>query len=152
MFIIIIDTREKLPFDFSIRGVQQEKTKLDTGDYAVKGLEHKLCIDRKVGAAELYSNVFQGYARFKKELLRMQDYERAIFVVENPYQEIIDFPESLPKRARAKVRFSSGDLVNKIEHIRDKYGVEFIFCEGRGNAQDIVFEILRDVYHKNKHV
>lgn len=152
MFTIIIDTREKLPFDFSIRGVQQEKIKLDTGDYSVKGLENKICLDRKVGASELYQNLFKQYTRFKKELLRMQAYERAIFIVENPYQEILDFPNSLPKRARASVKFGRQHLIDKIKHIQEKYGVEFIFCEGRMDAQDRIFEILQGVYSDNKEI
>ena len=50
MFNVIIDTREKIPWDMasvcsSIDNVIIHK--LDTGDYAIEGLEHTLCIERK---------------------------------------------------------------------------------------------------------
>ena len=44
-FTIIIDTREQKPWTFTDHLTSHAK--LDTGDYAIKGLEHELCIERK---------------------------------------------------------------------------------------------------------
>jgi ERCC4-type nuclease len=47
--IVLVDSREKFPFDFQsdseFAGV--EHIKLDTGDYSLKGSEHLICIERK---------------------------------------------------------------------------------------------------------
>jgi len=44
--IILIDTREKLPFQFG-RDLKTVRTKLEVGDYSLKGLEHAVAVERK---------------------------------------------------------------------------------------------------------
>ena len=55
-FTIIRDTREQTPWDFTFEHtVAEELGTIKTGDYAVKGIEDKLCIERK-GCIEEFAN------------------------------------------------------------------------------------------------
>jgi hypothetical protein len=150
MFTILIDTREKKPFTFSIRGVKEKVQKLDTGDYQIQTMESFCCIDRKASVSELYINLFKQYPRFKKELIRMGDFEEAYILCSFPYTDILEFPNSLPKKARGAVRYGRSDVINKIELVEDKYNAKFIFCNGREEAQDKTFEILERVWRQNE--
>jgi hypothetical protein len=55
---LIIDTREKRPWDFEYDDDFAEVIyrKLDVGDYAIEGLENIIMIERKAGVDELYTN------------------------------------------------------------------------------------------------
>jgi ERCC4-type nuclease len=70
---VLVDTRENIPAVFPdtlrvwqrtlttpkpvLYRVHVEKVKLDAGDYALKGREHAVLIERKGSAQELYSNL-----------------------------------------------------------------------------------------------
>jgi ERCC4-type nuclease len=42
--VIIIDTREKAPYEFNL---ETQRKKLNAGDYSIKGLETKITVERK---------------------------------------------------------------------------------------------------------
>ena len=54
---VIVDTREIKPFSFAGTGFYTTKKRLETGDYTIKGLESRLCIERKGAVEELYTNL-----------------------------------------------------------------------------------------------
>lgn len=144
--IIIFDTREKKPFLFSMYGAEVKKQKLDTGDYTVDGYENIIGIDRKFGISEMYENFFMGYDRFKKELIRSQIFRAFYFVCEFPYSDVVNFPNSMP---RGKYKFTASHIIDKIKHIEEKYGVTFIFCNSRDEAEQKCYQILKEFYDKN---
>lgn len=141
--VIKIDTREQKPIDFSFFGVECVHEKLDTGDYSIPGYENEITIDRKFSAGELYLNIFQDYVRFKKELLRMQNIKHRYIVCEFPYYNISEWPKYAIKKG---YKFTNQHFMDKINHIQEKYGVEFVFCKDRVEATDKIFEILKDFY------
>lgn len=62
---VLVDTREKYPFadtffepEFNI-----ETTKLDTGDYTIKGMDKIFVVERKANWAELYSDFSPKYRK-----------------------------------------------------------------------------------------
>lgn len=68
---ILIDTREQLPLVFE--NLPSERATLATGDYAIRGLEHDFCIERK-SIADLVQSVTHERERFGRELTRMRGY------------------------------------------------------------------------------
>lgn len=120
---ITVDTREKLPWSFRasdwLSGTIDRK--LDTGDYAVTGLEHLCVVDRKKSTAELSANFFED--RFYRELERMKDIAYPIIVCEFPYSFIENFPEGsgIPAVRRRFLRVTSHLLLRRLCEAQVKY-------------------------------
>jgi DNA excision repair protein ERCC-4 len=148
--LILVDTREKKPWNFQFFNATSESRCLKTGDYTLEGFEDKFCVDRKYGAGEIYMCLYSQYGRFKKELQRMQDFEEAYLVIESGFDEVQNFPACLPARARKKVRFNAQNLQDKIEYVQDAYNVEFIFCDNRQAAEKVTFDLLKAFWEKNR--
>lgn len=144
-FEVIIDTREKNPWELtssSIREVSYEGIK--TGDYTVRGLEGVLCIERKKSVAELAQNINQ--KRFKNELERMREFRWKYLLLEADLQEVIDFPKGadLPPKVLEKIRVSGAYLLKCINRMESKYGVHFIFCGNRYNASWVATNLMKE--------
>ncbi|HPM09149.1 MAG TPA: ERCC4 domain-containing protein [Paludibacter sp.] len=88
--IVLIDTRERYPFDFSrfnnwIGG--QYSLALKAGDYSVEGMETLLILERKT-LSDLITTVIQHRARFFKQCEKMSKYRWKALLVEAGYEEI----------------------------------------------------------------
>ena len=68
-FVISIDTREQKPYKF--KDIPTILHKLDFGDYACKGCENSMAIERK-SQGDFYGSITNGRLRFKRMLKRMQ--------------------------------------------------------------------------------
>lgn len=88
---IVIDSREQTPLDFApfaAYGIVAERAKLHAGDYAVKGYESHMFIERK-SLNDLVGTLTHGRERFLREV-----YDRGAFVpckhlvVESSWQDI----------------------------------------------------------------
>ncbi len=82
---IIIDSREQTPFEFT--NMPSEPGTLDTGDYSVKGLEHRVTVERK-SLEDLLACCGRDRDRFKRELQRMRAYRFRLLVVEASAAEL----------------------------------------------------------------
>lgn len=144
-FNVIIDTREQIPWELvheSILGTEYKK--LDTGDYSIPGYEHDFCIDRKMSVAEIAQNINQ--KRFHKELARMNKMSHPYILLEASCTDVLNFPygANLPKRVMDKIKVSGPYILKCITRMQIKYGVNFIFCGNRANAQTVAICILRE--------
>ena len=92
-FTIIVDTREQIPWNFN-RGdwVENiEETKLNQGDYSIKGHETLISIERKRSTAEIAGNIFE--KRFEAELERLSDLVAHPFIIcEFNFSDLKNFP------------------------------------------------------------
>ncbi|MDA8239657.1 MAG: hypothetical protein M0Z67_04700 [Nitrospiraceae bacterium] len=94
--VVLIDTREKMPFDFSRfpNWISEEKRKkLHVGDYSIEGMETLLAIERKT-LSDLITTLMQQRQRFFKMCEQLANYHwRALFIeasyedVKSPYGE-----------------------------------------------------------------
>jgi ERCC4-type nuclease len=87
---ILIDTREKEPFDFSrfpnwIAGEMRQK--LDVADYSVQGMEKLLSLERK-SLSDLITTVIQERSRFFKMCEKLAQYRWRALLVEASYKDI----------------------------------------------------------------
>jgi hypothetical protein len=96
---VVRDTREKdgkgWTFAASPACAGTVEAKLETGDYALQGLEGVAAIDRKGSAVEFVGNLYDG--RFHRELERMKAYELAVVVLEFDYDKVARWHECYPK-------------------------------------------------------
>lgn len=88
----LIDTREQRPLDFNWnpdtqKKVRTERATLDTGDYTVKGLEKRICVERK-SLNDLLTCIGRERDRFEREIDRMMAFECCLIVVEASWDEI----------------------------------------------------------------
>ena len=83
--IILVDDREKKPFNFP--GVETEEARLETGDYTVKGWEDYFAVERK-SLNDLATSVGNGRDRFEAEIRRAQNMNEFAVVVEGSRADI----------------------------------------------------------------
>ena len=87
---MLVDTREKYPFDFSrfknwIAG--EKRTALKAGDYSVEGMESLLVLERKT-LTDLITTVIQQRERFFKLCEKMTKYRWRALLIEATYEDI----------------------------------------------------------------
>lgn len=88
--VVLIDTREKHPFDFSgfknwIAG--EKRTALKVGDYSVEGMESLLLLERKT-LSDLITTVIQQRERFFRLCEKMKKYRWRALLIEASYEDI----------------------------------------------------------------
>jgi hypothetical protein len=142
--------------EFNKQGVKHYTSKLFVGDYM--SLDNpRLVIDRKQNLHELCGNVCQQHERFRAEMQRAKENGiKIIFLCEHG-RNIKALDDVLwwtnPRETyREKVkgvwvtkhrRVMQGDTLYKILNtMRNRYGVEFLFCEKKDTGKRII-ELLR---------
>ncbi len=83
---IIVDTREQLPFDLS--PLTTEAGTLATADYSVKGLEQRICLERK-SLPDLVTCAGSERERFGRELQRMLAFPARLVIVETSWSQVL---------------------------------------------------------------
>jgi ERCC4-type nuclease len=88
--VVLIDTREQLPLDFSrfpnwIAG--EKRSTLRVGDYSVEGMEDLLILERK-SLTDLITTLMQNRARFFQGCEKIAQYRWRALLVEASYQDI----------------------------------------------------------------
>jgi hypothetical protein len=88
--IVLVDTRERYPFEFSQfpNWIADEKRQaLKAGDYSVEGMETLLILERKT-LTDLITTVIQQRARFFKQCEKMTKYRWRAVLIEASYEDI----------------------------------------------------------------
>lgn len=159
---IQIDSREKqhaiqdILAEFNKQGVKHYTSKLFVGDYM--SLDNpRLVIDRKQNLHELCGNVCQQHERFRAEMQRAKENGiKIVFLCEhgrniktlddvlwwtNPRETYREKVKGVWVTRHRKVM--QGDVLFKILNtMRNRYGVEFLFCEKKDTGKRII-ELLR---------
>ncbi|MFW9880944.1 MAG: ERCC4 domain-containing protein [Candidatus Thorarchaeota archaeon] len=155
MNTLIIDTREEIPWDFSMFGWENKTLKLDEGDYTTQKIldieqdrDLKICrIERKSSLGELATNLGKTFSRFEREMERLQPYHTKFIILEYSVDEILLFPENtnMKPEYKKKVRVRGKFMLNRLGYIKKKYGVDVIFSSCREEAMIIAKEELENV-------
>ena len=145
---IIIDTREQTPWHFEKTSATTTFRKLDTGDYAIDGMEDILCIERKKTVSEIATNITD--SRFKRELERMAEFRHKILILEFDYRHIDSFPEGskIPKRLKDKVRIRGPYIIKCLSRMITKYGITVLTCSNAIYAEHVAYSIMKEVYEE----
>lgn len=120
--IVLVDTREQSPFDFSRFPnwvAEQKKQKLSVGDYSVDGMGNLLVIERK-SLSDLIATVMQQRNRFFKMCEKMSRYRWKALFIEASYEDIkspyADYTQAHPNAV-------SGTL----DALEAKYGIPVVY-------------------------
>lgn len=150
--IILQDTREQKPWDFTKYGYDQRVGTVKTGDYTVEGYEDFLVCERKASTNELSLNVGSKWKVFSKELVRMQAVPYRYIICEFPLSHIYNFPaySSIPKKNWRQLRVTADFLSKRVEEITDNYNIPIIFAGDRITAEQRFIEIINEtINNKN---
>lgn len=131
---VIVDTREKHPWVFPTEELcaGYSFSKLDTGDYTIRGLESSFTIERKMSVNEVATNLVS--ARFYKELARMEHYEFPFLICEFGMSDLYQYPygSSVPKYKWNKIRVKGDFLIKLFLDMQLNYKVKVILAEQKG--------------------
>ena len=146
---IVRDTREQEGYYFkpfgACTGMVNEK--LDTGDYAILGLEDKCCVERKGSVEELALNLGQGKDRFYREIERMEEFPHKFIILEFTVDELLKFPEKsrVPVKNQAAVKVTGRYMLKCLIEMQLYNNVNVLFCTDKYNAFLVVSSILKRI-------
>mgnify|MGYP003403613170 CR=1 FL=1 len=145
--MILVDSREKLPYTFS---TPFQVCKLDTGDYSLDGYSHIFTVDRKASVSELAGNLTQ--KRFKNELERMAKIPHSFLLLEFSFDDILRFPygSDIPRKRWRYLKVKAPFIISSLSTISIHYGVQVIYAGNRDNARDILMGLFKAVQRGNK--
>lgn len=143
--LILRDTREQNPWEFT----NAEVASLKTGDYTIRGLEDKICVERKGCVEELAGNLGREFERFKRELERMKAFTHRFIVCEFPFLDVATYPHSCSSRkAREAAKISGRFLVKRLTELQVQYDVHIMFFDSRDEAVMYVESLMKRVYEQ----
>lgn len=136
--VVIVDTREQRPFDFSahqnwigstVRGT------LQTGDYSVEGMQDILALERK-SLSDLVISLTHGRERFVSACERLAGYQHSAIIVEASYEDIkTPYPEEVYTQRgggnqgsdRLHTRAHPNGISGSLDAINARYGINILY-------------------------
>lgn len=143
-FHIVIDTREQHPWVFE--HMEKSISKLDTGDYSLRGLENIFCIERKGSVSEFANNITE--KRFKDVTDRLAHIKYAFLLLEFDLEDILIYPvgSTVPKKMWDKLRITPKFILKHINELQILYNIKVIFCGDASNAEKMALSLMRKIY------
>ena len=148
--IILYDTREKLPWDFTFYGHKMELASIKTGDYTIKGYETEIIIERKKSTGEIAQNIGSKSKAFNAEIERMQLIKRRYMIFEFSPQDLVNFPRNsgIPTFLQKRVRINAAYLAKEIERYENEQNITVFFCNNREQAITKAVQLLEECYEE----
>lgn len=145
--VIQIDSREKVKAikkiiaEFDKQKIECCISKLLVGDYM--SLDNpKVIVDRKQNLSELCHNVCQDHERFRKELVRAQQYGIQLIILCEHGKDIESLEDIIfwenPRLKKSPKATTGQTLYNILSTLNRKYGVQFEFCTKEQTGKRIV--------------
>jgi ERCC4-type nuclease len=132
--IVVIDSREKRPWRFQL---STEVSKLNCGDYALKGYENDIAVERK-SLDDLVMCLSWERQRFEAELARSLSYQRFFVLFEGNWKDIYNGNYRSEMKPRA--------VIGSITALSMRYDVQFWPVETRGLGSKLCQQILLRFY------
>lgn len=152
-FSVIIDTREKTPWEFKLEEKKPGKFQLlgaeisglSTGDYTIRGMEDLVAIERKNSFTELYSAfINRDYKeRFEREMERISSYKYKYLIIESsPTHELISLNPPQMRNGGPQIKH----VIAWVYELQIKYGIVPVFAGECGQTvARIIFEQILKV-------
>jgi ERCC4-type nuclease len=134
--IVLIDTREKLPFQFG-NDIQTEKTKLEVGDYSLQGLKHLVAVERK-SLDDFVNSTIHNKHRFTQNLMDLTRMDHKAIVVESSLRDVF--------MHRYKSKTHNQAVFGLVAAITGKWRIPVFFWENHAYAQMMVEKYLKTIW------
>jgi DNA excision repair protein ERCC-4 len=153
-FTILVDQREKAPFDFVGYLADQRhggggmivtcsSAHLKTGDYTISGHEDRIAVERK-SREDAYGTIGQGRDRFEREIERLNAMPWAAVVVEDSLGHLIESPP-VHSQLDPKTIFRS------VIAWQQRYPrVHWVFCDSRRLAEAYTLRALERYWRESQ--
>jgi len=128
---ISIDDREKIPYHFS--GSPSRCVRMETGDYGIIEAPLLVTVDRK-SMKDAVQTVISSRDRFKREMVRMQEYEFRAIVIEGSLEQMLQpygWSKSHPR-----------SVVQSYLSLQVAYNVHVVWAGSRTLGRSITFRLL----------
>ena len=136
---VVVDTREQEGYSFPAERFAMVRRALPAGDYSLAGLEHTVAVERKT-AEDFVHTIIRDRDRFRRELLKLADYDRACVVVEAGLDDVL--------RGEYRSGAHAHSVVGAALSIIVDYGIPVYFCSNRQCACRFVQEYLLRCYRR----
>jgi ERCC4-type nuclease len=142
-FTIIRDTREQKGkgwmFRASANCAGMEKEKLDVGDYAIKGLEDTIMIERKT-IGDLWGTLGnqKNYQRFLREMNRAKNHRMKFLIIEGSLADV--------DRGYQWSKVSANNIHAKLVSLQVKHNLHVIFAGRTDRARGYVRKLMAKLY------
>jgi len=133
---ILIDSREKHPFDFTPFDVELETATLPVGDYSLPGFQDRVSIERKNLNDIIGCLVNSNRVRFKRELARGRHYDLFTVVVEAASSDV--------SQGKYKCDMKPQAALQSIIAFQVRYGVPFVWTGNRAGAEYNTYWLLSE--------
>jgi ERCC4-type nuclease len=126
--------------------MEKSISKLDTGDYSLRGLENIFCIERKGSVSEFANNITE--KRFKDVTDRLAHIKYAFLLLEFDLEDILIYPvgSTVPKKMWDKLRITPKFILKHINELQILYNIKVIFCGDASNAEKMALSLMRKIY------
>ena len=132
--VILIDTREKAPLDFSKYPCTTAVATLTTGDYSIKGLESVVALERK-SESDLLQSLTHERERFERELARLRGFMVKAVLCETSWAKLAHGEYRSLMKPHA--------CLQSILGLTLRYNIQFFMVESRTAAAYTAFHIFR---------
>lgn len=145
--VVITDTLEKKPWDFSFYNLKQISKPLKTGDYTLEGYEDILTIERKATTGEIAGNFGHLKRQFYAELDRMKQFKYKYLILEFEQDTVLEFPKNsgIPTNRHYRLQINGKYLMKCLGNVKDTFDVNVIFAGNRQDAISIAVDIFLEV-------
>lgn len=134
VMLILIDTREKTPLDFSIYPCNTKVATLTTGDYSLKGFENIVALERK-SENDLLQSLTHERERFERELARLRGFTVKAVLCETSWVRL--------GHGEYKSQMKPHACLQSILGLTIRYDIQFYMVENRMAAAYTAFHIFR---------
>jgi len=156
-FTILIDNREGHPYNFANIPpprstkktiiVRTETIFLPTGDYSIKGFADVVAVERK-SIEDLFMTLGKNRQRFKREMMRLQDFDYAAIIIESDWQTIAKPSQSIPNwQSQMNPRAILSTIISWTQQFNS---IHWFMCGSRRYAEICCFEILEKWWKNNQ--
>lgn len=125
---ILIDDREKKPWQFDTMYFKTMEKRLPVGDYSFVGYEDQIVVEKKSGLLEFIKDISGGYRKtFKAFLSKLSKVPHAYILIEDDLCNAAKVLRNLPIHVRKKIKINEYSINYWIIKIEIEYNVSVIF-------------------------
>ena len=133
-------TRNKIKYAHDLKlVVTTERAYLKTGDYAVKGYENVVAVERKE-LGDAFTSFTTNHERFERELGRLAEFQRSFVVIEDTLDVLMNPRKKYGDAWRSEARPES--VFGSIVAWQMRYPTQWLFAGSRRTAEIYTFAIF----------
>ena len=130
---LIVDSREKKPYDFTKYGATVERATLPVADYSLPGFQDRVGVERK-SLGDLIACLSRERERFERELAKLRCYDLAAVVVECAIDDV--------RRGSYRSEMQPNAILQSIFAFQIRWKVPFIWAGSRAGGEYVTHGLL----------